>query len=42
MMVQFHTAIEAVLTQRHTFVKTQLVHLECMHFIVCDVGFEKN
>ena len=42
MMIQFHIVIEVVLTRRHTFVKTQIVHLECMYFIVCDVGFEKN
>ena len=42
MMLQFHIVIEVVLTWRHIFVITQILHLECMHFIMRDVGFEKK
>lgn len=41
-MEVFHAVIMMVFTQSYAFVKTQTVHLECMHFTACNVDQRKH
>lgn len=42
MMALFWGVIVVVVTWGFTFVKTQFMHLDCMHFIVCIVDLGKK